>query len=74
LARKNEKKFAQSSKILETENSELKKRLTELLANANLMKNKLQEFSLEISANRNYKQEISGLLGELSLRDSEITT
>jgi translation initiation factor RLI1 len=74
LARKNEKKFAQSSKILETENSELKKRLTELLANANLMKNKLQEFSLEISTNRNYKQEISGLLGELGLRDSEITT
>jgi predicted RNase H-like nuclease (RuvC/YqgF family) len=74
LSRKNEKKFAQSSKTLEIENSELKKRLTELLANANLMKNKLQEFSVEISTNRNYKQEISGLMVELGLKDSEIAT
>lgn len=38
------------------------------------MKNKLQEFSVEISTNRNYKQEISGLMVELGLKDSEIAT
>jgi len=36
------------------------------------MKNKLQEFSSEISTNRNYKQEISGLMDELTSRDTEI--
>jgi hypothetical protein len=47
-------------------------RLKELLGNANLMKNKLQEFSVEISSFRDYKGEIKGLMVELGEKDSEI--
>ena len=48
MAQKEKKKFEKEASQAQNENEELKQRLGELLQNAGLMKNKLEEFSEEI--------------------------
>ena len=60
------------NEILVDENSELKKRLTDLISNAELMKHKLLEFNIEIKANKDVKSDLKKLVNELKDREKQI--
>ena len=60
------------NEILVDENSELKKRLTDLISNAELMKHKLLEFNSEIKANKDVKSDLKKLVNELKDREKQI--